>query len=107
MCFDLESISKNRSSNFRGFTVYVSDDPSEEEELEGEEKEKQGNVQSYISACRHLGHIPVSYIAKQINNTNLSMKCHPLGPEGARAISIALVVSKHTCLIYCQTNQQH
>ena len=75
------------------FLLYVTDEPTEEEKVDAEEKEKRANMQCYISACRHLGYTPVSYIAKHINDHSLCMKCHPLGSEGTKAICIALVVS--------------
>ena len=68
------------------------DEPVEPDKSDDEEKEKRKNVQSYISACRHFGLIPISYISKHINDPHFMMKCHPLGPEGTRALCIAMVV---------------
>ena len=70
----------------------IPDEPIEPDKADHKEKEQRKNVQSYISACRHFGHIPISYVSKHINDPHFAMKCHPLGAEGTRALCIALVV---------------
>lgn len=58
-----------------------------------EEKEKRANSNGYLDACRMLGLVPVNYIARHINDRHLVMKSHPLGPQGTRAVCVALIVS--------------
>ncbi|XP_052792938.1 leucine-rich repeat-containing protein 74B-like isoform X2 [Mya arenaria] len=56
-----------------------------------EEKYRRTNTDSYLNACRMLGQVPVNYVARHINDKNMVMKSHPLGPPGTRAVCIALV----------------
>ena len=48
---------------------------------------------TYKEACRLNSVIPVSYFLRHISDTELIMKHHGLGPAGAKAIAISLVVS--------------
>lgn len=57
-----------------------------------EELEERGHVNNYMNACKLLGIMPVTYLARHINDKELVMKSHPLGPAGTRAVCIALVV---------------
>lgn len=58
-----------------------------------EERFAHAQVQCYENACKMMGIVPVKYISRHINDKELVMRSHPLGPQGARAVCIALVVS--------------
>ena len=47
----------------------------------------------YLETSRCLGVVPASYAARHIREDELVMKHHGLGPMGARALAIPLVVS--------------
>ena len=48
---------------------------------------------TYLQACRDAGVIPVSYFHRNMQQAEVDIKHHGLGPLGAKAIAIALVVS--------------
>ena len=48
---------------------------------------------TYLQACRDSGVIPVSYFHRNMQQPEVDIKHHGLGPMGAKAIAIALVVS--------------
>ena len=48
---------------------------------------------TYLQACRDSGVIPVSYFHRNMQEPEVDIKHHGLGPMGAKAIAIALVVS--------------
>lgn len=47
---------------------------------------------TYLQACRDSGVIPVSYFHRNLQEADIDIKHHGLGPMGAKAIAIALVV---------------
>ena len=47
----------------------------------------------YLSACQAIGVTPVSYFIKHIQEKEIRLRHHSLGPKGTKAIAIALVVS--------------
>ena len=47
---------------------------------------------TYLQACRDSGVIPVSYFHRNMQEPEVDIKHHGLGPMGAKAIAIALVV---------------
>ena len=53
---------------------------------------------TYIQACRDSGVIPVSYFHRKLQQPEIDIKHHGLGPMGAKAIAIALVVS--SCFLH-------
>lgn len=61
-------------------------------------------MQCYISSCKQLGINPVNYIARHINDRDIVMKSHPLGPQGARALCIALVNNKYVKTLNLEDN---
>lgn len=48
-------------------------------------------MQKYVTACKHLGMVPSSYVSRHINDKHLVVKSQPLGPNGARALCVSLV----------------
>ena len=63
---------------------------------EGKEEYDVTGRATYLQACRDSGVIPVSYFHRNMQQPEVDIKHHGLGPMGAKAIAIALVVS-----IYC------
>ena len=53
---------------------------------------------TYKDACRQFGVIPVSYFLRHMQDTELIMRHHGLGPAGTKAIAVSLVVSLHKIL---------
>ncbi|KAI8897574.1 hypothetical protein BC833DRAFT_526913 [Globomyces pollinis-pini] len=47
----------------------------------------------YLKSCKALGLVPVSYISKRLDQPELSMPYHGLGPLGAQALSKVLEVN--------------
>jgi hypothetical protein len=47
----------------------------------------------YVETCHVMGVVPVSYFIRHMNDTELVMKHHGLGPQGAKAIAVPLCVS--------------
>ena len=47
----------------------------------------------YIDKCRQLGIVPASYILRHINDEKLNLKHRGIGPKGAEALALPLVVS--------------
>ena len=47
----------------------------------------------YEESCKKHGVTPVSYLKKRLTEPEIVMKSHGLGPQGAKAVAIALVVS--------------
>ena len=54
---------------------------------------------TYLQACRDSGVIPVSFFYRNMQQAEVDIKHHGLGPMGAKALAIALVVSTST--FYC------
>ncbi|KAK3736311.1 hypothetical protein QZH41_020784, partial [Actinostola sp. cb2023] len=46
---------------------------------------------TYVQACREAGVIPASYFLRHMQEPDIDIKHHGLGPMGAKAIAIALV----------------
>uniref|UniRef100_H3B3F3 Leucine rich repeat containing 74A n=1 Tax=Latimeria chalumnae TaxID=7897 RepID=H3B3F3_LATCH len=72
--------------------------PNENEwdtDLEIEEvKERSGSLNEkdmYLQACKLVGVVPVSYFLRHLDNPHLNLNHHGLGPQGAKAIAIAMV----------------
>ena len=63
-----------------------------------EEKVKREQVELYKNACKMLGILPATYVTKHLHDKDLVINSHPLGPEGTKALCIALVVSNGTYL---------
>ena len=47
-----------------------------------------------MEACKRYNVVPASYFLRNMKRENLIMRHHGLGPKGAHAIAIALVVSQ-------------
>ena len=62
--------------------------PEPEEEIQPRKR-----LQAYLDSCSHLGITPVTYLSKQMSNKGIVMRNHSIGPVGARALAIALLVS--------------
>lgn len=60
---------------------------------EGKEEYDVTGRTTYLQACRDAGVIPVSYFHRNMQEPEVDIKHHGLGPLGAKAIAIALVVS--------------
>jgi hypothetical protein len=73
--------------------LIIAEPVKQPKESEDEKKERE-NVQCYISSCKQYGINPVNYIARHINDKHIVMKSHPIGPQGARALCVALVNNK-------------
>ena len=59
---------------------------------EGKEEYDVTGRATYLQACRDSGVIPVSYFHRNLQQPDIDIKHHGLGPMGAKAIAIALVV---------------
>ena len=61
---------------------------------EKEEYDPSGRT-TYIKTCKTLGIIPTSYFVRTIQNkeSQVNMSHHGVGPKGAKAIAISLIVS--------------
>lgn len=46
----------------------------------------------YLQACKLLGVVPVSYFIRNLGAPIMNINHHGLGPQGGRALAIALVV---------------
>ncbi|XP_054423580.1 leucine-rich repeat-containing protein 74A [Pteronotus mesoamericanus] len=67
---------------------------SSETDLEVEDTEKlftTGQKELYIEACKLVGVVPVSYFIRNMEESFLNLNHHGLGPNGTKAIAIALV----------------
>ena len=62
------------------------------EELAAVTSRKRTIDEEYLKICKNLGIVPASYYLKHINDSQLSLKHHGLGPKGARAIAESLRV---------------
>lgn len=65
-------------------------------DLEVEEGKEEYDVTgraTYLQACRDSGVIPVSYFHRNMQQPEVDIKHHGLGPMGAKAIAIALVAN--------------
>ena len=47
----------------------------------------------YVESCKKASVIPASYFVRHMDDTQIEMKHHGLGPQGIKPIAIALVVS--------------
>ncbi|XP_072170556.1 uncharacterized protein [Diadema setosum] len=48
---------------------------------------------TYVQACRDIGVVPASHFLRHMTSPRISMKHHGLGPQGAKAIAVALVTN--------------
>ncbi|XP_058148976.1 leucine-rich repeat-containing protein 74A [Dasypus novemcinctus] len=65
-----------------------------ETDLEIEDTEKfftTGQKELYLEACKLMGVVPVSYFIRNMEEANMNLNHHGLGPKGTKAIAIALV----------------
>ena len=46
----------------------------------------------YIESCKKAGVIPASYFLRHMEDSEIEMKHHGLGPQGIKPIAISLVV---------------
>jgi hypothetical protein len=74
-------------------TVDFSVDP--EPRVEEEDIQPMKRLQAYLDSCSYLGITPVTYLSRQMSNKGLLMRSHSIGPQGARALAIALLVSRY------------
>ena len=65
---------------------------------EGKEEYDVTGRATYLQACRDSGVIPVSYFHRNLQQADIDIKHHGLGPMGAKAIAIALVVGQPCAL---------
>lgn len=52
-----------------------------------------GQNELYLEACKLVGVVPVSYFLRNMEESYVNLNHHGLGPNGTKAIAIALVVS--------------
>ena len=52
-----------------------------------------GQKELYLEACKLVGVVPVSYFIRNMEESYVNLNHHGLGPNGTKAIAIALVVS--------------
>lgn len=64
-----------------------------EPRVEEEDLQPMKRLQAYLDSCSYLGITPVTYLSRQMSNRGLVMRNHSIGPQGARALAIALLVS--------------
>ncbi|KAB0344615.1 hypothetical protein FD754_021541 [Muntiacus muntjak] len=67
---------------------------SSETDLEIEDTEKfftTGQKELYLEACKLVGVVPVSYFIRNMEESYVNLNHHGLGPNGTKAIAIALV----------------
>uniref|UniRef100_A0A452TNT8 Leucine rich repeat containing 74A n=1 Tax=Ursus maritimus TaxID=29073 RepID=A0A452TNT8_URSMA len=67
---------------------------SSETDLEIEDTEKfftTGQRELYLEACKLTGIVPVSYFLRNMEESYVNLNHHGLGPNGTKAIAIALV----------------
>ncbi|XP_007530216.2 leucine-rich repeat-containing protein 74A isoform X2 [Erinaceus europaeus] len=67
---------------------------SSETDLEIEDTEKfftTGQQEMYLEACRLVGVVPVSHFLRNMDEAYVNLNHHGLGPNGIKAIAIALV----------------
>ncbi|XP_039739822.1 leucine-rich repeat-containing protein 74A isoform X2 [Pteropus medius] len=67
---------------------------SSETDLEIEDTEKfftTGQKELYLEACKLVGVVPVSYFLRNMEESYVNLNHHGLGPNGTKAIAIALV----------------
>ncbi|XP_032702099.1 leucine-rich repeat-containing protein 74A isoform X1 [Lontra canadensis] len=67
---------------------------SSETDLEIEDTEKfftTGQRELYLEACKLMGVVPVSYFLRNMEESYMNLNHHGLGPNGTKAIAIALV----------------
>nr|KAF6485748.1 leucine rich repeat containing 74A [Rousettus aegyptiacus] len=67
---------------------------SSETDLEIEDTEKfftTGQNELYLEACKLVGVVPVSYFLRNMEESYVNLNHHGLGPNGTKAIAIALV----------------
>lgn len=59
----------------------------------------------YTKICNQLGLVPINYFMRHIQDTELAMRYHGLGPSAARAIALVLKVGffiqMYSTLQYC------
>lgn len=71
------------------YTSVTPEPPEPEEEIKPKKR-----LQAYLDSCSHLGITPVTYLSRQMSNKGIVMRNHSIGPIGARALAIALLVSQ-------------
>ncbi|XP_059229652.1 leucine-rich repeat-containing protein 74A isoform X3 [Mustela nigripes] len=67
---------------------------SSETDLDIEDTEKSfttGQRELYLEACKLMGVVPVSYFLRNMEESYMNLNHHGLGPNGTKAIAIALV----------------
>ncbi|XP_046372075.2 leucine-rich repeat-containing protein 74B-like [Haliotis rufescens] len=81
---------------FQQVTIETVDvEPREEDfdtDLEEEFPEDEGDPVKceYVKICERLGIVPISYFVRHINDRDIAMKYHGLGPEEAKAMALVL-----------------
>lgn len=65
----------------------------------------------YTKICNQLGLVPINYFMRHIQDTELAMRYHGLGPSAARAIALVLKVGffiqmYSLCSIVLSSSQQ-
>lgn len=75
-------------------TMDINDDAGWDTDLEqddaGSTYDHSGKT-TYIEACKKLGVVPVSYFLRHMNDADLQLKHHGLGPIGMKAVAASLV----------------
>lgn len=62
---------------------------------------------TYKEACKQCGVIPVSYFLRHMQDTELVMKHHGLGPAGAKAIAVSLISNTRILKLDLSDNWLH
>ena len=60
----------------------------------------QVNKEKYVKACKECGVVPASYFLRNMTNVRLNMSHHGLGPKGAKAIAIGLMVGIYITFVF-------
>ncbi|XP_013389969.1 leucine-rich repeat-containing protein 74B [Lingula anatina] len=74
--------------------VEITDDKGWDTDLESEDGNRNYDntgKATYMEACKKGGVVPVTYFIKHMNDSNLQLRHHGLGPMGTKAVSVALV----------------
>ncbi|KAM9354867.1 uncharacterized protein lrrc74a [Pholidichthys leucotaenia] len=85
------------------------DDEDEfDKDLEAGENEKSNKemstVEVYMQACKLVGVVPVSYFIRNLDSQTMTLTHHGLGPQGCKALAIALVTDMNINTLHLGDN---
>ncbi|XP_053400824.1 leucine-rich repeat-containing protein 74B-like [Mercenaria mercenaria] len=93
-----------REFTFTGYDIMSDIEPKKEVKESANQKVERENVECYLTACKRLRVPPSSFISRHINDKDLVMKSHPLGPKGVRALCVALVDNHRVQMLNLEDN---